>query len=211
MCGPENPKRKERTRLSGLEVSILANTEPAVDDERELIDRIKRDRNVFREVFDRHYGRIAEYVFRRTGDIHGTEDIVSDVFLRAMQAIGRYRHNGTPLQAWLLRIATNEINRGQRRDGVRKRATLELAQRARASTPCTDSNLIDANLAGLLLRALPTKHQEVLSLHLGCGYSIDEIAMVLGCRPGTVKSRLFRARTALRTAAEVADNRRSGT
>ncbi len=211
MCGPENPKRKERTRLSGLDVSLLANSESVFDDERELIERIKRDRSVFREVFDQHYGRIAEYVFRRTGDVHRTEDIVSDVFLRAMQAIGRYRHNGTPLQAWLLRIATNEINRRHRRDGIRKRATLELAQRARASRSRKENHPIDTNLAGLLLRALPTKHQEVLSLHLGCGYSIDEIAMVLGCRPGTVKSRLFRARAALRAAAHVAGNRRSGT
>ena len=59
-------------------------------------------------------GAIARYVYRRVGDGHVTEDLVADVFVSAMQAFARYRHNGVPLRAWLYRIATNRVNRWAR-------------------------------------------------------------------------------------------------
>ena len=173
-----------------------ANLRPAVDDEAALAARLKSDPRAFEELFDRHYEDIARYVYRRTLDRDVTEDIVSDVFLRALQAIRRYRHNGTPIVAWLLRIATNETNRRLRVTRVQKKVIAELNQRVRTQGP-SDASSIEGGLAGPLLRSLSIKHQEVLVLHLGCGYAIDEIAVVLGCRPGTVKSRLSRARDAL--------------
>lgn len=179
------------------EVTCKATEYASVDPEAALVARVRRDPKAFAEVFDLHYDTVARYVYRRTGHEQRTEDIVSETFLKALASIRKFRPRGAGLRGWLLRIASNEVNRRFRRDRVRNEARCDLLllnrSRDRQSRPADEASRI-----GLLLRALPIRFQEALCLHLGCGYSIDEIANILSCRPGTVKSRLARGRAALR-------------
>ena len=93
-------------------------------DERELIERAKRDREAFSVLYRRHYSMLAAHVYRRTGNVHATEDLVADVFLTALRTLPRYRYRGIPVRFWLLRIATNAVNRWARRQ--RRHAVAEL-------------------------------------------------------------------------------------
>jgi len=168
-------------------------------DERELIERAKRDRDAFALLYRRHYRGLAAHVYRRTGDLHITEDLVADVFLTALRMLPRYRYRGVPLRFWLLWIATNAVNRWARRQRRGAIASLEADQLEdiRAGRRAHDGEH-DQDRAQRALLTLSPKHQAVLSLHYLEGLAVREVAAVLGCREGTVKSRLARARDALR-------------
>ncbi len=168
-------------------------------DERALVERAQRDREAFAVLYRRHYAALATHVYRRTGDRHATEDLVSDVFLTALRSLSRYRYRGVPLRFWLFRIATNVVNRWARRQRRGASASLE-AHRLEPACPRSVSRDGEADVEraqGALL-ALPPRFQAVLSLHYLEGLAVRDVAAVLGCREGTVKSRLARARDALR-------------
>ena len=157
-----------------------------------LVSRAKRDPQAFAALYRQHYAAIAGYVFRRVGDQHTAEDLTADVFLEAVRSLSGYRHRGVPFRAWLYRIATHTVNRWARRH--RKRFCQTLPE----SLACVESDVADPTVARLAMLSLSPKHQAVLALHYLEGLSVEEVASVIGCRIGTVKSRLSRARVALR-------------
>lgn len=167
--------------------------------EAELIERAKRDRAAFAVLYRRHYAMVAGYIFRRIGDSHVAEDLAADVFMAALRHLPRYRDRGAPLKAWLYRIATNIVNRWVRRQRRRLESEARRASvAARSAQERPHSGEVDAGTARQALLALAPKYQTVLSLHYLEGLSLEEIAVAVGCRPGTVKSRLSRGRDALR-------------
>jgi RNA polymerase sigma-70 factor (ECF subfamily) len=141
---------------------------------------------------------LAGYVYRRTGDEHATDDIVSEVFLAALRHLPGYRHRGVPIRYWLYRIATNVVNRWvrRRRSGLTVDMAVDPDERAVAGD--NGEPVAIREFAQQALLKLSPKHQAVLSLHYLEGLSVQEVAAVVGCRVGTVKSRLSRARDALR-------------
>lgn len=169
----------------------------AVDDERELVEQAKCDRAAFSVLYRRHYRALCSHVLRRTGDVHTTEDLVSDVFLTVLRTLPRYRYRGVPFRFWLLRIATNAVNRWARRQRRRAVATVPIVGLEEAAAPSATDGGIDAEHAQRALLSLSPKYQAVLSLHYLEGLALSEVATVIGCRVGTVKSRLARAREAL--------------
>ncbi len=172
----------------------------SADGERELVERAKHDREAFAELYRRHYRLLANYVFRRIGDSHATEDLVSDVFLIVLRALPRYRYRGVPVRYWLLRIATNTVNRWARKRQRRQQAGRTHADLEAGEATATSSvpgDRLDERTQRALL-SLPPRYQAVLALRYLEGLHTAEVAAVLGCRTGTVKSRLARARNALR-------------
>lgn len=182
-----------------LRVTLSHAAWSAEADERELVEQAKSDRAAFAALYRRHRRPLLDYVYRRTGDLHATEDLVSDVFLTALRTLPRYRYRGVPLRFWLLRIATNAVNRWAR--GKRRWTTTLLPAEQLADpdpVPSSTGSAVDQENAQRALLSLPPKYQSVLTLHYLEGLGVKEVAAVLGCRVGTVKSRLARARDALR-------------
>lgn len=173
-----------------------AKVAEAGDGEAGLIERARTDRAAFAELYRNHYAAIGSYLLRRSGDAHATEDMLSEVFLSALRGIRRYKSRGAPFQHWLYRIATNVANRWARKHRVRFERLDEGADIADAREPANTDSEVDPRVQRAVL-ALAVKHQEVLMLHYVEGLNVDEVAHVLGSRPGTVKSRLSRAREAL--------------
>lgn len=148
----------------------------------------------FAEIYLAHYRGVAGLIYRRTGDAHLTEDLTADVFLAAYRSMDRFRDTGIPLRAWLWRIATNRVNRwARRRTGMA--AILERLSHVRSTGSGSPADYSAAMSAFLRLRP---SEQDVLSLHHIEGLGIEEVALILDIPPGTVKSRLSRAREALR-------------
>jgi RNA polymerase sigma-70 factor (ECF subfamily) len=171
------------------------------DNERELVAQAKQNPHAFAGLYRRYYQMLAAHVYRRTGDRHATEDVVADVFLTVLRVLPRYRCTGVPLRYWLLRIATNAANRWARRQRRWRRRSvpadeLELAEVRSPST----ADPIDAEHAQRALLSIAPKYQAVLALYYLEGLPVKDVADILGCRVGTVKSRLARARDALRAA-----------
>jgi RNA polymerase sigma-70 factor (ECF subfamily) len=172
---------------------------PVEDRERDLIERAKRDRHAFAALYREHYASIAGYVYRRTGDTHATEDLVADVFVSALRSLPRYRYRGIPFRSWLYRIATHEVNRWARRKRREVVHTLHdgIASDARMGGK-TPAGPVDHEHVRLALLSLAPKYQTALALYYLEGLSVEEVAAITGRRIGTVKSRLSRARDALR-------------
>ncbi len=171
------------------------------DTERDLVERAKHDSGAFALLYRQHYRAIAGYVFRRVGNEHAADDLVAEVFLTALRSLHRFRHRGVPIRAWLFRIATNTVNRWAKKQR-RRWGTVSLDDEIEA--PVTKRSCAEAKISSKAKSAqhamlsLSPKHQAVLSLHYLEEMSLEDVATVLGCRLGTVKSRLSRAREALR-------------
>jgi RNA polymerase sigma-70 factor (ECF subfamily) len=195
-----------------------ANPDPAAapqTDDRILVARSQRgDTTAYEELVRRHQRRVYGLVYNMTGNKEDAEDLVQDVFVRAYQSLGRFRGTSS-FYTWIYRIAVNRAINFLKRRG--RRATLSLddmeggierdpayvALSARES-PVRDASL--SELQGRLNKALLTlseKHRTVVVLHDIQGMPHDEIARMLGCSAGTVRSRLFYARQQLQ--AELAE------
>jgi RNA polymerase sigma-70 factor, ECF subfamily len=78
------------------------------DEERRLVERaIRRDQSAFAELYDRHVVRVYRHIYYIVGDAREAEDLTAQTFLKAWEAIERYKERGAPIVAWLLRIAHN--------------------------------------------------------------------------------------------------------
>ena len=174
--------------------SILAGDDAEVD----LVERAKHDRNAFAQLYRIHYPIVAGYLYRRTGDIHVAEDLVSEVFITVLRYLPRYRHRNIPFKYWLYRIATNTANRWAKKHR-RMMKTIDCGETIVDPVSENDKNTNNESMrATRALLQLPPNFQSVLALYHIEELSIDQISLVLKCRPGTVKSRLSRARQALR-------------
>lgn len=184
--------------VTELPISLTSADWTPVEADRDLIERAKRDRKAFAVLYRLHYDAIAGHVFRRVGDVHLSEDLVAEVFLTALRYLPRYRHRGVPFRAWLFRIATNTVNRWARRNRRRVVRSLDADIEHEPAAPARGDGETDGELAQQALLSLSPKHQAVLALHYLEGMRVDEVAAVIGCSAGTVKSRLSRARVTLR-------------
>ena len=137
------------------------------------------------------------------GSAADAEEAAQDGFVKAYRALGRFR-TGAPFRPWLLKIVANEARNRRRASGRRE----QLALRAGASAapgdaaPSPEAALLSAERRDRLLAALnrlPERDRLVLASRYLLDLSEEETAAALGCRRGTVKSRLARALERLRS------------
>jgi RNA polymerase sigma factor (sigma-70 family) len=170
---------------------------------------ITGSRAEFGILFDRYAGQLYRYCVHRVGPDHA-EDMVAETFLIAYQRRQHYDRSRPNAMPWLYGIATNLA---RRRRGIEARAqqrvaalgTVELYDRRLLGPDHADRVLerVDARaevkaLAGSLAQ-LSRRHRDILFL-LAAGLDQAEVSTALGISPGTVRSRLHRARTQLRKA-----------
>jgi RNA polymerase sigma-70 factor (ECF subfamily) len=151
----------------------------------------------FRQVYEALYQPVADYLYRRLGDRHDTEDSLHDVFLAVYRALGRFRDRGVPLRHWVFRIASRAASRRLRRRQLELRA-LQHGLGSRDASTAADLGATTADSLRALLAALPRDLQDAVSLHYLAELPIDDVAAILRVPAGTVKSRLSRARELLR-------------
>jgi RNA polymerase sigma-70 factor (ECF subfamily) len=78
------------------------------EEERMLVQRaIDRDTTAFADLYDRHVVRVYRHIYYLVNDSGEAEDLTAQTFLKAWEAIDRYKERGAPFAAWLLRIAHN--------------------------------------------------------------------------------------------------------
>ena len=167
-------------------------------------DSVARDRRRFTCIYREFYEPIGRYLYRRTGSRQATEDLLQDVFLRAWRAYANARDRGVPIRFWLYRIATNCVSSWAR--GVGRKDSLLHAEPTVLDPDDTAEEVAaaqeEAETARAALLELDSRFQAVLTLHYLEGLTVEEVAAVLRCRIGTVKSRLARGREKLRVRLE---------
>jgi RNA polymerase sigma-70 factor (ECF subfamily) len=184
-------------------------------DESELVALARRgELAAYEEIVRRHQTIVFRTAWLITRSAADAEEAAQDAFLKAHAALGRFRE-GAPLRPWLLAIAANEarnrVKSAARRERLATRVAQEVAveeRRPGGAVPSPEAALLRREQQEELLAAigdLPERDR----LAIACRYFLElseaETASVLGCRRGTVKSRLSRALDRLRARLEVAD------
>jgi RNA polymerase sigma-70 factor (ECF subfamily) len=77
------------------------------EEKRLVLSAIGRDQAAFAELYDRHVVRVYRHIYYMVNDASAAEDLTAQTFLKAWEAIDRYKERGAPFIAWLLRIAHN--------------------------------------------------------------------------------------------------------
>ncbi|TMF73524.1 MAG: RNA polymerase sigma factor [Chloroflexi bacterium] len=174
----------------------------AGDEDRNLALRAgKGDAAAFGALYDRYVEAVYRYVFYRVRNDADAEDLVSDVFMRALRAIPRYEPRVAFL-AWLYRIARNAVIDRARRSRTQISFEDALAHPNVDQVVEPDATILalsDKEAVRDALAKLTPLQQEVIVLRFVEGYSTHEIADLVGKREGTVRGIQFRALEALRT------------
>ncbi len=145
------------------------------------------------DLFGRHHLAVFRFLRRLTGNAEQAEDLTQEVFLRVVRALPEYRAQNRE-EAWVFRIARNVLLDDRRRRGVR----LPSSPGEVPDAPSRPSQAARMELDEALA-AVPESEREAFLLREVGGLSYDEIAMASGATPDAVRSRIFRARSALRT------------
>ena len=173
---------------------------PAASNEEELIQRAKGgDSEAFGDQYMLHLDRIYRYIFYRVGDAMEAEDLTEQVFLRASEAIGRYRLEGYPFSSWLYRIAHNMIvDHYRAKKDVVPLDAVSLTLTDDALSP-EESLARDVEVTRLreALAQLTGEQQQLLLLRFVEGLSHAQVAQILGRREGSVRVMQHRALAAL--------------
>ena len=191
----------------------LPGTEPSQsiegpDDPRvvALVNRVvvSRDANAFGELYDRFVERVYRYLYFRTGSHPEAEDLTEQVFLKAWEAVGRYRWQGRPFVAWLYRLAHNSHI-----DHVRtQRPTTSLTNDERPlelASPQAAVELaraLDADLLSHALGELTVDQQQVIIMKFIDGLDNEQIAQSMDKREGAIRALQMRALSSLRRVLE---------
>jgi len=179
----------------------------ASDTDQQLVQRAQRgDLRAFDLLVLKYQGRIGALVSRYINDPGEVEDVTQEAFIKAYRALDKFRGDSA-FYTWLYRIASNAaknylVAKG-RRPGAD--ATIEDAEGfergdliSESSTP--EAVLMSEELARVVteaMEALPEELRAAVTLREFEGLSYDDIAAVLECPVGTVRSRIFRAREAI--------------
>ena len=156
-----------------------------------LIER--GDERAFRELYRRHTPRLFLFVLRLLGGSeHDAEDVVQETWLKAAQALERFRWESS-FSTWLTGIGLNVCrNLWRRRDGR------DLDWDPSRAVPAAESKHDDRIDLERAISALPSGYRTVLILHDLEGLTHAEIGEHLEISAGTSKSQLFAARRAMR-------------
>ncbi len=172
----------------------------------ELVDRVvaARDARAFGELYDRFVERVYRYVYFRTGSHTEAEDLTEQVFLKAWEAIGRYRWQGRPFLAWLYRLAHNAHI-----DHVRsQRPTTSLTNDQRPldlASPSASVELgraLDAEVIAGALAELTIEQQQVIVMKFIEGLDNEQIAQLMDKREGAIRALQMRALMSMRRVLE---------
>ena len=156
-----------------------------------------RDLDTYDQLVREHQGIAFRTAYVITGSAADAEEVVQDAFVKAYRARGRFR-SGAPFRPWLLAIVANEARNRRRASGRRARLSLQLAEErpSGGAAPSPEVALLAREERAELLAAVDRLGEEqraAIACRYFLGLSEAETAAVLGCRPGTVKSRLSRA------------------
>ncbi|MBF0434087.1 MAG: RNA polymerase sigma factor RpoE [Magnetococcales bacterium] len=173
------------------------------DSDHILVDRaVKGDQKAFEVLVRQYQGKVAAVIARLIGDSDRVRDLTQETFIKAYRALHSFRGDAA-FYTWLYRIATNTAknhliasHRAPLDNDVEMDDVDQVAPQLRDNDTPEKIVLQDELLKNfeLALAALPESMKTVIVLRDVHGHSYEEIARLLQCPIGTVRSRIYRAR-----------------
>lgn len=186
--------------------------DPAADSDLMLVERtVAGDQRAFELLVIKYQRRIQRLIGRMVRDVDLVEDIAQETFIRAYRALHQFRGDAQ-FYTWLYRIAVNTAKKALmelKRDPTVSESSFRSADdedetsqpRNEPTADETPESLFAAKEIGAVvnaaMEALPEDLRQAVTLREMEGLTYEEIAAVMNCPIGTVRSRIFRAREAI--------------
>lgn len=179
-----------------------------------LIELVRAgDLDAWEALMTRHVGKAYQIAYGILGQPDDAEEVTQDAFTRIYRALGRFRGD-SEFSTWMYRIVVNQARnkyRWNKRRGAQVNISIDQELRGEEGSGLTldlpdaamapDADLVYRELQSEIMRemqGLPEVNREALLLRNVRNLSYEEIAQLLDCKVGTVKSRIARAREELR-------------
>lgn len=177
-------------------------------DDKLLVEKSRAgDLDAFEELVKRYEGKVYTVAYRFVGNHADASDLAQETFVRVYQSLPGFRGESS-FATWLYRIAANVCRDDLRKKQRRQKVSLDeiMEQPGGYAHPASTDigpeeameQLETRTAVQVCLNSLSEEHRLVLVMREVQGLSYEEIAAVLGCSLGTVKSRINRARQALK-------------
>ncbi len=179
--------------------NVTTHSQEPLPEEQRLVQKAKSgDADAFAMLYDAYVDRIYRYIYFRVSDDVVTEDLTSQVFLKAWESLDRYTAGSSPYLAWLYTIARNLVIDYYRT----KKATVNLDEvsQSHASDPAPDDDVqhrLDVQAIRDAMQTLTDEQQQVLTLRFIAGMSTEDIAKLMDKREGAIRALQMRALQAL--------------
>ena len=178
-----------------------------------LVERtVAGDQKAFELLVIKYQRRIERLIGRMVRDVDLVEDIAQETFIRAYRALAQFRGDAQ-FYTWLYRIAVNTakkalmdlkrdplVSESALRGGGDEEDETSVLENELTSSETPETILAAKEIAGAVnsaMEALPDELRQAVTLREIEGLSYEEIAEVMNCPIGTVRSRIFRAREAI--------------
>lgn len=157
---------------------------------RQHAEDVDKKRQAVASLYESHYERVVRYISARIGSMEDSQELASDVFVKALRSVESYKESGAPMEAWIFKIAHNLVV-----DHLRKRS------RRPSQVPIEDAHFLvgrdepdkeverrqELSRLKNAMERLSESQRQILTLRLGAEMSSDQVAAVLGKKPGAVR------------------------
>lgn len=178
-----------------------------LSEEKSLVKAAQSDPQVFGQLYDQYYPKIFGYILRRVRHVEVAQDVTSETFFKALDNLQKFKWQNVSFSAGLYRIAGNEIMNHYRQQKHVSMAPEDMPDQA--SEQDSDQELLEIEQemerhqaytqVQALLKDLPTKQQEIISLRFFEHKKLEEISQITGKSQNTVKTLLYRSLERIRT------------
>ncbi len=171
----------------------------SVINESELIEAAKKNPQQFRPLYEKYFKDVYLFIYRRLDDEHDAADFAQQVFLKAMQHLKYYEDRGVPFGAWLIRIASNEVNQYFRDRKKERTVSMELTDLNEILDE-NDSHLIQERREATMqaIKKLTGEELELIEMRYFEKRSFAEVAEIKGMTENNAKVKVHRILERLR-------------
>ena len=177
-----------------------------IESEVELIRSVaKGDRGAFERLFRSYHGRIYKFSIRMLQDHVLADEVACDTLYAVWTSAGKFREQSA-VSSWILGIAYRRSLKSYKRNARhtdKREPAFEMEDLVESSPDANPetftNNAMELDQVQVALATLSSNHRAVMEL-IALGYSVNEIASIVGCPENTVKTRTFHARRQLRIA-----------
>lgn len=159
--------------------------------EKEIILKAKTDISAFDYVYDKYFPKIFSFVMYKVANREIAEEIVSNVFFKAMNKLSMFRWRQIPFSAWLYRIAISETANYFR--GVKRRKKIEEDFVIESSIVKDEEKDNDFAFIHEYLQKLNDKDLNLITLRFFEKKSFSEISEILGVKENTLRVKIHRS------------------
>lgn len=167
-------------------------TKNQIEQETVLIARAKQDPGQFSVLYEKYHRNIFLFILKRVESEETASDITSQVFLKALTNLGKYKDMGFPFSSWLFRIARNEIYDLYQKNKVNMVVSIESKGILSMISEMGSGEKQDHQFLYLALEKLEEHEMELIELRFFENRPFKEIGEILDITENNAKVRTYR-------------------